>query len=123
MLARAAAAHGRKSTSAVVPTSNACSLHFHDLRHEAGSCLIEAGWPVHHVQEMLGHADLKQTSTCLNVTLSGLKESMRKLDEAEQPEVRRRRERLQARCKRPPATDRPLPRNEDARRDANSLIH
>ena len=25
--------------------------------------MVEAGWPLHHVQEMLGHADLKQTST------------------------------------------------------------
>jgi integrase len=57
-------------------------LRFHDLRHEAGSRFIEAGWPVHQVQEMLGHADLKQTSTYLNVTLEGLKASMRALDEA-----------------------------------------
>jgi integrase len=60
----------------------AIDLHFHDLRHEAGSRFIEAGWPVHHVQEMLGHADLKQTSTYLNVTLDGLKASMRRFDEA-----------------------------------------
>ena len=57
-------------------------LKFHDLRHEAGSRFIEAGWPVHQVQEMLGHADLKQTSTYLNVTLDGLKASMRAMDEA-----------------------------------------
>jgi len=43
---------------------NACTragiddLHFHDLRHEAGSRLLEAGWPIHHVKEMLG------TQTC-----------------------------------------------------------
>ena len=53
-------------------------LHFHDLRHEAGSRLLEAGWPLHHVQEMLGHADLKQTSTYLNVTQVGLQDSMRR---------------------------------------------
>ena len=46
-------------------------LHFHDLRHEAG-------WPLHHLQEMLGHADLKQTSTYLNVTQIGLQDSMRR---------------------------------------------
>ena len=54
------------------------NLHFHDLRHEAGSRLLEAGWPLHHVQEMLGHADLKQTSTYLNVTQVGLQDSMRR---------------------------------------------
>ncbi len=25
-------------------------LHFHNLRHEAGSRLLEAGWPLNHVQ-------------------------------------------------------------------------
>ena len=38
-------------------------LHFHDLRHEARSRWIEAGLPIHHVQAMLGHANLAQTST------------------------------------------------------------
>jgi integrase len=60
----------------------AIDLHFHDLRHEAGSRLLEAGWPVHHVQHMLGHASLQQTSTYLNATLRGLHESMRSLEEA-----------------------------------------
>ncbi len=54
----------------------AIDLHFHDLRHEAGSRLLEAGWPVSHVQQMLGHADLKQTSTYLNVTSTSLLDSM-----------------------------------------------
>ncbi|PYR95644.1 MAG: hypothetical protein DMF84_00145 [Acidobacteria bacterium] len=44
----------------------AINLHFHDLRHEAGSRLLEAGWPVHHVQHMLGHSSLQQTCTYLN---------------------------------------------------------
>lgn len=47
-----------------------------------GSRLLEAGWPVHHVQHMLGHATLQQTSTYLNATLRGLHESMRNLEEA-----------------------------------------
>jgi hypothetical protein len=33
---------------------------------------------VHHVQEMLGHANLAQTSTYLNVGRLGLQESMRR---------------------------------------------
>ena len=33
-------------------------LHFHDLRHEAGCRWLEAGWPIDHVQEMLGDANL-----------------------------------------------------------------
>ena len=27
-------------------------LHFHDLRHAVGCRWLEAGWPIHHVQEM-----------------------------------------------------------------------
>jgi site-specific recombinase XerD len=53
-------------------------LNFHDLRHEAGSRMLEAGWPLHHIQQMLGHADLKQTSAYLNVTRTWLQESMRR---------------------------------------------
>ena len=60
----------------------AIDLHFHDLRHEAGSRLLEAGWPLHHVQEMLGHANVSQTSTYLNATRVGLQDSMRRFDAA-----------------------------------------
>jgi len=49
---------------------------------EGGSRLLEAGWPVHHVQHMLGHASLQQTSTYLNATLQGLHQSMRNLDQS-----------------------------------------
>ena len=38
----------------------AINLHFHDLRHEGGSRLLEAGWLVHYVQHMLGHASLNR---------------------------------------------------------------
>jgi integrase len=57
-------------------------LHFHDLRHEAGCRWLEAGWPNHHVQEMLGHANLSQTSTYLHAAEMGLQESMRRFDVA-----------------------------------------
>jgi integrase len=53
-------------------------LHFHDLRHEAGSRLLEAGWPLHHVKDMLGHTNIATTGTYLNVTTAGLAESMRR---------------------------------------------
>ena len=32
----------------------AINLHFHDLRHEGASRLLETGWPVHYMQHMLG---------------------------------------------------------------------
>ena len=56
-------------------------LRFHDLRHEAGSRFLEAGWPLSHVREMLGHANISTTDTYLNVSLKGLQESMHRLDD------------------------------------------
>jgi integrase len=58
------------------------NLHFHDLRHEAGCRWLEAGWPIHHVQEMLGHMNLSQTSTYLHAAERGLQESMQRYDAA-----------------------------------------
>jgi integrase len=55
-------------------------LTFHDSRHEAGSRLLEAGWPLHDVAHMLGHANIAQTSTYLNATKVGLQDAMRRLD-------------------------------------------
>jgi hypothetical protein len=35
-----------------------------------------AGWPLHHVQAILGHADAKTTRTYLNATVQHLLDSM-----------------------------------------------
>lgn len=53
----------------------------HDLRHEAGSRFVEAGWPLYYVQAMLGHSNRKQISIYLNVPLGGLEQAMRKYDQ------------------------------------------
>ena len=75
---------GKKGTGKLAPASlerfRTINLHLHDLRHEAGSRLLEAGWPLHEVQQMLGHASLEQTSTYLNATLRGMHRSMRAID-------------------------------------------
>jgi hypothetical protein len=42
--------------------------------------LLEASWPLHEVQHMLGHANIEQTSKYLNATLQGLHRSMKALD-------------------------------------------
>ena len=42
--------------------------------------MIEDGWPIHHVKEMLGHASVEQTKRYLNIKLRGLHESMDKYD-------------------------------------------
>jgi integrase len=89
-------------------------LRFHDLRHEAGSRLVEGGWPLHYVQAMLGHSNLKQTSTYLNVPLGGLEEAMKRYDES------------RAACKpvasEPPADHRPAS-NPLPELPVNSTIH
>jgi integrase len=86
--------NSRKGTGKLSPQSRAVyrqiDLHFHDLRHEAGSRLLEAGWPLHEVQQMLGHASLEQTSTYLNATLRGLHRSMRAFDQARAQTASRR---------------------------------
>jgi integrase len=71
---------GNKLATASRAALKLIDLHFHDLRHEAGSRLLEAGWPLHHVQHMLGHANVSQTSTYLNATTIGLHDSMRRFD-------------------------------------------
>ena len=43
---------------------------------------IEARWPLHHVRDMLGHANLTQTSTYLNATSHGLQSGMKAFDES-----------------------------------------
>jgi integrase len=74
------------------------NLTFRDLRHEAGSRLVEAGWALHNVSMMLGHSNIAQTST-YNANKVGLQDAMRRLDasrckpvasntETEQPPLR-----------------------------------
>lgn len=68
----------------------AADLRFHDLRHEAGSRWLEAGMPLHHVKELLGHASISTTDTYLNATKIGLRDAMRRVDarraEQDQPQ-------------------------------------
>jgi site-specific recombinase XerD len=55
-------------------------LHFHDLRHEAGSRWLEQGWPLHHVKELLGHASISTTDTYLSASRIHLRESMLEME-------------------------------------------
>jgi integrase len=73
------AKHGKLSEESRAALG-AIDLRFHDLRHEAGSRWLEAGWPIHHVKEMLGHANISQTDTYLNAGRMGLHDSMRRFE-------------------------------------------
>jgi integrase len=89
-------------------------LRFHDLRHEAASRFVEGGWPLHHVQEMLGHSNLKQTSTYVNAKQVDLVESMRKYDQS--------RPACKPLANLPASDPRPV-RNDPPPSDANQQVH
>jgi integrase len=54
-------------------------LKFHDLRHEFGSQLLEAGGKLHEVQATLGHTNIRMTSTYLNAQEAGIQDAFAKL--------------------------------------------
>ena len=80
------------------------------------------GWELHKVQKMLGHANISQTSTYLNATLSGLHESMRALDRKRNAEARKTR--TSPACKPPAgkAACAPLVDRNDARQKDGKLL-
>jgi hypothetical protein len=55
-------------------------LNFHDLRREAGSRWLDGGMPLHAVRDLLGHANVSQTSTYLSTTTTSLQEELRKFE-------------------------------------------
>jgi integrase len=59
-------------------------LHFHDLRREAGSRLLEAGVPLHVVSVWLGHGSVSQTATYLAINLPQLHDARTRLEAAQQ---------------------------------------
>jgi integrase len=71
-------------------------LHFHDLRREAGSRWLEGGVPLQIVREWLGHANISQTSTYLESTLTGQHEAMRRFETARALESVAHQQRLAA---------------------------
>jgi integrase len=81
-------AHGHEpvwtTNGKLAPQSRAAlrdiDLHFHDLRHEAGSRWLEAGMPLHHIKELLGHANISQTDTYLNAGRLALQDSIKRFD-------------------------------------------
>jgi integrase len=48
------------------------NLHFHDLRREFGSRVLESGSSLLEARDLLGHADISQTSTYLRSTVRTL---------------------------------------------------
>ncbi len=75
-----------------VAFANACrkagieDLHFHDLRHTAGTRLINKGADLVSVSKILGHASLKTTQRYLHTDINQIADALNKLD---QPEIAR----------------------------------
>ena len=55
-------------------------LHWHDLRHEYASRLVERGAPLSQVRDLLGHASITTTERYDNQTLAALKAAAQRLE-------------------------------------------
>lgn len=59
---------------------NQIDLHWHDLRHEFASRLVEGGVPITEVKELLGHASVITTERYVSHALARLKKSVTVLE-------------------------------------------
>ena len=57
-------------------------LHFHDLRRDFASRLMESEASLHEVQAWLGHANVSMTSRYLGVTDAGLQRALDRFETA-----------------------------------------
>jgi integrase len=68
-------------------------LHFDDLRREAACRWFEAGVPLHHIRDLLGHADTSTTSRYLAVNPTEFRRSMQMAEERQREQTQQRRSR------------------------------
>ena len=64
-------------------SSESVNLHWHDLRHEYASRLVERGVPLPQVRDLLGHASITTTERYDNQKLENLQAEALKLESAE----------------------------------------
>lgn len=57
------------------------NLHFHDLRHECISRMLDAGVPIHKVRDWAGHKNISTTGIYANTTLAHLDEARKQFEE------------------------------------------
>ena len=74
-------------TNHLTAASRACyrriGLHFHDLRREFGSRVLESGSSLVEARDLLGHANISQTSTYLQSTAKSLGVAIEKKEQYE----------------------------------------
>jgi hypothetical protein len=56
------------------------NLHWHDLRHEYASRLVERGVPLAQVRDLLGHASILTTERYDNQRLQALRAAVERLE-------------------------------------------
>jgi integrase len=86
------------------------NLHFHDLRREFGSRVLESGSSLVDARDLLGHANISQTSTYLNSTATALGLAIERKEEYERQQANARETRAKnshtnAECDNWPTTD------------------
>lgn len=102
----------KKSWLKAVADAGLDDLRFHDLRHTAGSRMHKAGWPLAHIRDLLGHANVVTTSTYLNAEIKDLHDSMKRFGTAPVRDVAQQ------------SDQEPQPsRNEVSAEAGNSLTH
>jgi Phage integrase family len=82
-----ARADGQPSRRLVSPHFAESILHWHDLRHEYASRLVERGVPLSQVRDLLGHASIVTTERYDNQKLEKLQAAAAKLETGKQFEV------------------------------------
>jgi integrase len=88
----------------------AINLHFHDLRREFGSRVLESGSSLIEARDLLGHANISQTSTYLESSAKALGLAIERKEEHE----RRLAEAREKNCHAEAACDNsPMPNGED----------
>src|SRR5262249_16004973 len=65
-------------------------LHFHDLRREFASRLLESDADLHHVQMFLAHPPITTTSRYLQSTPVRLERALARLEQSERDSLERR---------------------------------
>ena len=70
----------------------AINLKFHDLRRESGSRVLESGSSLVKARDLLGHANISQTSTYLKSTAKSLGLAIEKKERYEQQLAEARRD-------------------------------
>lgn len=77
--------HGKGSYKDLTPECQRrfreINLHWHDLRHEYASRLVERGVPLAQVRDLLGHASILTTERYDNQRLEALQAAVARLEE------------------------------------------